>query len=207
MPEMDGYEATRRIRAEETGGRHIPIIAVTANNMQGDREICLACGMDDFLPKPYKQGQLKSLLERWARTSAPSSPAVAANPEAHHASGLQPDVPTLDPDVLASLALQVGPDNPELIDELLHIYLDNAPQLIRDMDAALAAGEAKDLMRAAHTLKSSSASMGALRLSGLSKTIEIAARNQALADIGDSIAGVKTEFDAVKAALNARRRR
>ncbi len=67
MPEMDGYEATRRIRESEPQGRRTPIIAVTANALEGDKEICISSGMDDFLSKPYAQGQLRSVLERWAR--------------------------------------------------------------------------------------------------------------------------------------------
>ena len=183
MPEMDGYEATRRIRAEEKGGRRIPIIAVTANAMQSDREICLACGMDDFLPKPYKQNQLQSLLEQWRRPTGTVASTKRQDTPNDAAQVDPPMDPTLDVAVLEELSKQVGSDNPELIDELIHIYLDNAPQLIRDMDAALAAGKAKDLMRAAHTLKSSSASLGVLRLSAMSKAVELAARHSELAGL------------------------
>jgi two-component system sensor histidine kinase/response regulator len=206
MPEMDGYEATRKIRAEEKEGQRIPIIAVTANAMRGDRDACLACGMDDFLPKPYKQNQLRSLLELWTRPAAPESATRPENSSDGDASTDAPAEPVLDGAVLDDLFRQIGSDNPELIEELIRIYLENSPKLIQDMEAALAAGEAKNLMRAAHTLKSSSASMGALRLSSLSKAIEIAARNQALAEIGDSIVRVKVEFDAARVALNARMR-
>jgi signal transduction histidine kinase/CheY-like chemotaxis protein/HPt (histidine-containing phosphotransfer) domain-containing protein len=204
MPEMDGYEATRMIRAEEADGRRMPIVAVTANAMQGDREICLACGMDDFLPKPYKQNQLRSLLEKWAR---PVAEEAAAEPESppdplHQMSS--PEEATLDTAALDDLARQMGLENSEMIEELIRIYLDNSPQLIKDMDAALATGEAKNLMRAAHTLKSSSASLGVMRLSVLSKGIEQAARDGALAELGDALAQAKTEFAAASAALNAR---
>jgi CheY-like chemotaxis protein len=65
MPEMDGFEATRRIRAEEQAGRHLPIIAMTANAMLSDREQCLSAGMDDYLSKPVRLSDLASMLERW----------------------------------------------------------------------------------------------------------------------------------------------
>ncbi len=200
MPEMDGYEATRQIRAGEPAGERIPIVAITANAMQGDREICLACGMDDFLPKPYKQSQLKALLQKWL----PASPMPAAANGAARSVPVPPADPTLDVAVLEDLSRQVGGDNPDLIEELIRIYLDNAPQLIRDMDTALAAGEAKTLLRAAHTLKSSSASLGATRLSIMSKAIELAARNEAMDGLREAIDAVKLEFTAVTAAFASR---
>jgi signal transduction histidine kinase/CheY-like chemotaxis protein/HPt (histidine-containing phosphotransfer) domain-containing protein len=214
MPVMDGYEATRQIRAKETDGRHTPIIAVTANAMQGDRETCLACGMDDFLPKPYKQDQLKALLDRWlppvegesASDSALDS-ATAANTRGEPIPADAPAEPTLDPAALEALAGQFRTDNPQLVEELIRIYLENAPKLLGDMDRALAAGEGNNLMRAAHTLKSSSASLGAMRLSGLSKAIEMAVRNDRQEGMERMIAGVKAEFDAVRAAFDARRKR
>jgi CheY-like chemotaxis protein len=67
MPEMDGYAATRAIRkAELNTGRHIPIIAMTANAMQGDREVCLAMGMDDYISKPVRQEAIHGVLKRWS---------------------------------------------------------------------------------------------------------------------------------------------
>src|SRR5579863_8861198 len=69
MPEMDGFEACREIRKLE-GGARIPIVAITANAMKGDRERCLAAGMDDYVSKPFKQDDLRVVIERWIRASA-----------------------------------------------------------------------------------------------------------------------------------------
>jgi two-component system, sensor histidine kinase and response regulator len=74
MPEMDGFDATRAIRRSETGGRHTPVIAMTASALSGDRERCLAAGMDDYISKPIKLHVVAAVLERWL---APLSPSVA----------------------------------------------------------------------------------------------------------------------------------
>jgi CheY-like chemotaxis protein len=209
MPEMDGYEATRVIRAREGDGPRIPIIAVTANAMQGDREVCLACGMDDFLSKPYKQRQLRDLLDRWTQ-AAPTREMAPADIEPSseiHAAATAPTPgaePTMDSAVLDEMLRQFGAENLPMIQELIAIYLDNAPKLLAEMESALAAASAKDLMRAAHTLKSSSASVGAMRLSVLAKSIELAAREGQLDGLAAPVGDCRAEFDGVRLALSAR---
>jgi CheY-like chemotaxis protein len=73
MPELDGYDATRQIRARERGLKRIPIVAMTANAMAGDREECLAAGMDDYVSKPVKPGEIEAALRRWAGSASGSS--------------------------------------------------------------------------------------------------------------------------------------
>ena len=73
MPEIDGFEACREIRKREVGGQRVPIVAITANAMKGDRERCLAAGMDDYVSKPFKQDDLRAVIDRWI-SSAPAAP-------------------------------------------------------------------------------------------------------------------------------------
>lgn len=200
MPEMDGYAATRAIRAEEPDGCRTPIIAVTANALPGDRELCLACGMDDFLAKPYKQNQLQALLEQWLERAGRGSVRNDGEPGAAGAGDGQP---MLDRGVLAQLEAQMGDDGPELIREIVGIYLQNTPQLLEAMETALARDNPEDLTRAAHTLKSGSASLGALRLSEICKRIELAAKDAELDGLGAAIAGARTEYGTVASALRA----
>jgi CheY-like chemotaxis protein len=78
MPVMDGLAAARAIRAAENGGRRVPIIALTGNAMPGDREACVAAGMDDYLAKPFSLSALRAMLDRWAGPGAPAAAAAAA---------------------------------------------------------------------------------------------------------------------------------
>lgn len=68
MPEIDGFEACREIRKRQLGGERVPIVAITANAMKGDRERCLAAGMDDYVSKPFKQDDLRAVIDRWIKT-------------------------------------------------------------------------------------------------------------------------------------------
>ena len=203
MPEMDGYEATRRIRALEADAHHVPIVAVTANAMQGDREACLACGMDDFLSKPYKQQQLKDIMEHWLQAAAAADVLGTAQGDGpREAAGGEP---SFDPGVLDTLAEHLGGDDPSMVNELIDVFLDNTPQLLRDMEAALEAKVSEDLKRAAHTLKSSCASLGAMRLSAMAKDIETAVRNGVWTGMAEAIAMARDEMVVVDASLRARK--
>ena len=172
MPVMDGYEATRLWREREGPlGRHLPIVAMTANAMPGDREKCRQAGMDDYLPKPVSIGELRSLLERWSKGEAPETAAVmpgARDP-------VDPDGDDrrmLDRSILDELREVMG----EEFDRLVRTFLDHSPDLMDQLQKAALARKAGEMAAPAHSLKSSAANMGAMKLSALARDLEVAAR-------------------------------
>ena len=158
MPELDGLEATRRIRARWPAASGPRIAAMTANAMAGDRELCLAAGMDDYISKPIRPAELEAVLE-----VTPSSPMEPPMPE------------VLDQAALASLLEMVGGD-PDFVDELVDTFLGDAPQQLAELRAAVAAGTAADAVRPAHTLKGTAGTIGARAVEATSRSIEEGAR-------------------------------
>ena len=168
MPEMDGLEATRRICKRWIPTRRPRIIARTANAMRGDREQCLDAGMDDYISKPVRIDDLVAALERCApQPAAPAAPNSAT-----------PANPLVDWDVLARLQADLG--DAAIVLEVIEMFRTDAPQQLDQMRQALASAAAHDLRHAAHTLKSTSASLGALALAACCHTIEGLARDGAL---------------------------
>lgn len=141
MPVMDGYEATAQWRRREASGARLPIVAMTAYALQGDKEKCLAAGMDDYLSKPVRLRDFAGALSRWARP--------------------------VDPELLARAVELVGKAAPRWKKE----FLEDARRLLAEMRTCK---DGKALSRAAHTLRGSSASLGARRLSALCARIEAA---------------------------------
>jgi CheY-like chemotaxis protein/HPt (histidine-containing phosphotransfer) domain-containing protein len=193
MPVMDGFRATQAIRAREAAdpaaGR-TPIVALTAHAMPSDRQACLEVGMDDHLSKPFTRDQLRAVLQRWAGPGGPAAglpPASAAAPARASAGP-----PTLDPDVLAGL--DVLADEPGFRDEILAAFAASSQRLVAGLEDALAAGDAAALARAAHTLASSSAQVGGLRLAALAKALEAAARAAPGEPLAERVAEVREEL-------------
>ncbi|MDY0046413.1 MAG: PAS domain S-box protein [Thauera propionica] len=199
MPEMDGYELTAHIRREESsGGKRLPIIAVTANAMRGEDRRCLDAGMDDFIAKPVQLEVLRRVLQRWA--PADSKPVMPQTAKATAAEVPEPALALLDPRVLARL---IG-DDEAMIGEFLTEYRSSLLDSARQMQAARAAGDWKGVGEIAHRLKSASRSVGALQLGELCAALEAAGRANRPEDAEKLMQGFGTAVDAVSSAIEAR---
>ena len=202
MPEMDGFEATREIRVRENGsaGKHIPIIALTANAMAQDREQCLNAGMDDHLSKPFSMLTLQEMLDRWMPHAVSRQTAAAAEMAAQ-ASAKAADV--LDRQVLAQLSRVLTNGKPELLARVINLYLLESPKLIQKLKQAAGASDASEIARTAHSLKSSSANVGAKVLSRYCEDIEASARRADTEEARRIFAKIETEHGCVQKALTA----
>ncbi|HET8525553.1 MAG TPA: GAF domain-containing protein, partial [Actinomycetota bacterium] len=189
MPEMDGVEATRRILERWTDGERPWIVAMTAEVMQGDREGFLAAGMNDYVAKPIRPQELVAAIRR-----APSRAELAPSADGD---GTRPAV---DAAVLERLAESMGGDD-AFVAELIDQFVTDSPALVAAARKGLEAGDAEEVRRAAHTLKSNAATFGANELADRSRSLETAARAGELGNGEASIDAVAEELERVHAAL------
>ncbi|WP_422139078.1 ATP-binding protein [Endozoicomonas sp. ALC020] len=198
MPEMSGYEATGLIRKRESLHNlpRTPIIAMTANAMQGDREKCLASGMDDYLSKPIKTDTLKEKLSQWLINDLddndfesdikPVSKKIETEDSLEREDSLEPEdsLETEDQDPILDMAtLNTLKDiMEEEFDTLVESYLEDAPSLLKDIQNASKEADLQIMIRAAHTLKSSSNNFGASLLAGIALEIEKMGKDNKLSD-------------------------
>ncbi|MEE2729807.1 MAG: response regulator [Pseudomonadota bacterium] len=178
MPTLDGYETTRRIRKGLAGERYrqLPIVAMTANAMSGDREKCLDAGMNDYLPKPISINRLHEKLCIWLKQERPE----AAQDIAHL------DGPTEageDSVWVEAEALKRVRNKPERLDTLISMFRDSGPQLIAEIRHHLGAGDAKDALHPAHTLKGVAGNLSAYRLMHAAEKLERLLRDNELDDL------------------------
>jgi CheY-like chemotaxis protein len=205
MPEMDGLEATRRIRrlppselATETQPR---IIAMTANALKEDCDICLAAGMDDYLSKPIQAQELVRALDKCRSRQHKASRNDKKGIETAIAGPDSPKV--LDPWSLERLRVGLGKQADQMLPGLIEKFYQDSERLLCQARQALAQGEVEDLHRAAHSLKSTSATFGAMALSSVARNLEAAVREGSLEGAGDQIAQAETEFNRARTALEA----
>jgi signal transduction histidine kinase/DNA-binding response OmpR family regulator len=212
MPEMDGFTATRAIRERHLTSRRgtrLPVIALTANVIKGTREECLEAGMDDYLAKPFSREQIEAMLRKWLGLAQPERTEAAADagsPEpARAAAGQAGAGPALDQATLDSIRDLCPPGTPDLLGRIVTIYLEQAPGLIARIVTAVGDGDANELREAAHKLKSSSANVGALGLSELSRSLEELGRTGQPQEAADLLEQTQAEFARVTEALNSLR--
>lgn len=256
MPVMDGYTATRTLRRLEADGQrkgHVPVIAMTANAMAGDREKCLGAGMDDYMSKPLNRALLEQTLRKWVAPGSPTragatvvpssyvpptprpatasaAPAArAATPATATPASTPAPTPTSTPAAAAGAAAAAlgqrapaafgasgnagAPIDAGVIQDLLEVmgdeftdlvrvYLEDAPKSVSQLERAAMSGSLEGLVAPAHSLKSTSANLGALGLSDMAKRIEHGARSGGLpgeavllvAELGNEFQRVATEF-------------
>ncbi len=194
MPELDGYEASRRIREGPEKNRRIPIVALTAHAMREELDRCLAVGMNDYVTKPFLEEVLRRKLERWlddaGGPAGPDDPAAA--PEA---------LPPLDGARLAELrglGRAVGRD---VLSEIAETFQTQAH--VTEIRSALARGDWPLLKRSAHALKGSSAVLGAMDLSALCGELEQLAPNTGAEAFAGPLSALEKEYHRVLSALTA----
>ena len=200
MPEMDGFEATATLRLREVGQpRHTVIAAMTANAMAGDRERCLAAGMDDYLSKPVEERSLVTLLERWLPDAHIEAPTRSGTMNVQTTTrAIAP--PALDPDALAELMMLLSEVGAEALMDIFELYLDDAPEKVARIRELAGAQDHVTLARAAHALCGSSASIGARYLSELCRTLENASMD---ADHATMVDAIESESHRVREAIEA----
>ena len=184
MPEMDGLEATAAIRErEKTTGGHMPIIALTAHAMKGDREKCLAAGADEYLTKPIRTAELFEAVDRLQNTKITAPFTIIPAPSATGASVIDIEV-----------ALRQVEGDRELLDEIVRIFADECPKTMAEIRNAIRAADLPFLERAAHSLKGSAANLGAMSVMASAQKIEECAR------AGD-LSGARIQFQLLGGAL------
>jgi two-component system, sensor histidine kinase and response regulator len=177
MPQMDGYRTTQEIRKAEGPAMHTPIVAMTAHALAGDKEKCLAAGMDDYLSKPVKLDELARALSKWDLS--------------------------LDPAAVNNLRDMGGDESVHLVGDVIDRFLMDTPERLGAIRKAMAEGNANDMEHAAHSLKGSSAHMGAKAMMILCEDLEAKGKRGELSDLGDLVAELEQEFERAKAALLA----
>ena len=194
MPVMDGLAATGEIRRREqtSGTARVPIIALTANAMEGDRERCLAAGMDDFLSKPFTQQQLATLLRRWL--------ALRTLPEAERRDMSR--TPLIDAGVLHNIAALA---KPALLNSMIDLYLQHSPDLVGAIETAAVNMQPEALSQAVHTLKSSTSNLGGTRLTMVAKECEALVRGGGITQVAPIVARIRKEHQEFCAALTRER--
>jgi CheY-like chemotaxis protein len=189
---MDGLEATRRILQRFPEGRRPRVVAMTANALAGDRDMCLAAGMDGYLAKPVELRYLRAVLESMG---GPAPGVVYAATQRAEAD--------LDRSKIAALRELQEPSAPDLVGSLVDLFCADAPGLIAAMEAAMQDGDARRVERAAHRFLSSLTNLGLTRMSGLCIEIERMGRTGRLEGVQQLMAELKEAYERALPALLA----
>jgi two-component system, sensor histidine kinase and response regulator len=181
MPEMDGLEATQAIRAEESKtGRHQPIVAMTAHAMKGDRERCLAAGMDDYISKPIQKSELQRILNSIVAAAGPGPQESEAEPS---------EEAVFDREA----ALERVSGDEDFLGEVLGLFLSDSPGRVDEIRSAIADRDAQALHRAAHALKGSAGCLAAGPTMNAALVLEEIGKNGHFAEAPAAFAALERE--------------
>lgn len=195
MPEMDGFQATKEIRKlEMQHGRHVPVIAMTAHALDGDRERCISAGMDDYISKPVDAKKLQSVLTKWLNPSERPEP-ILAGLEEDFVERREEDIPlhTISEDPLNIARLQRTCGD-EVAREILEVYLSAAETLLEAIETERAKRDARAVESLAHQLQGSSNAIGAAEMVRLSKRLEDMAASNNWPQVKILCEGLKWSF-------------
>ena len=192
MPELNGYDTTHELRLREQGRSSTPVIAMTANALRGDREKCLAAGMDDYIAKPLKPDDLDRALRRWA-------PRATASANVDAATRQHPDTSPLDPDAFQTFLTESGAAAAAIVE----IFGKQTPDLLAEMRVAIQAADAATLREKAHRLKGSCLTLAATQMAARCKELENRAREGTTDGAIPLMDQIETDFASTLEALTA----
>ncbi|NJR50466.1 MAG: response regulator [Leptolyngbyaceae cyanobacterium CSU_1_3] len=198
MPEMDGLATSQAIRQHWGQNDRPRIVAMTASCLQSDREACFAAGMDDFVSKPIRGDELAQALRRCQSVTIAPQPLKV---ELQASTVSRQSAMVFDPEPIQSIYRMLEEDAPAVLVQLIDCYLEETPRLVAVMQTAIEQQEPISLNRAAHTLKSSSASLGAIELSQLCDELEALGKAKTLVGYDHKISQLQTQYDRVRLAL------
>ncbi|MGC4117795.1 MAG: PAS domain S-box protein [Myxococcales bacterium] len=201
MPELDGLEATRQLRARPAGALNegVPIVAVTAHAMRGDRDRCIASGMDDYLAKPLTLPAVTEVLERWL---GPRETEASAGDAAAQGAGAAGDVSPLRLFAIEALLARLLGDR-SLAGQIAQSFLEDAPRQLDAIERALAKEDAPTCARQLHTLKGAASTIGAEQLTALAQQVERAAHAGDLATLRTGVPELRQAFDLLFGAVHS----
>jgi CheY-like chemotaxis protein/HPt (histidine-containing phosphotransfer) domain-containing protein len=204
MPLMDGYEVSRLIRERELAvnskndpQRRMAIIAVTGNTTDEDRDRCLSIGMDDFLKKPFTFEELREVLERWLPLRS------VAGTVLKNGSAVVSETSPIDRKPLDNIRALQREGAPDILGRVINHYFSQSPEFIRKLNDAVAANEGEIIRSIAHSFKSGSANLGALRLAEICAEMERFGNANTMDVNKEILARIETEYEKVRNALAA----
>ncbi|MET0511839.1 MAG: response regulator [Thermoleophilaceae bacterium] len=209
MPELDGYAATRAIRsAEQDTGRHTPIVAMTAHSMRGDRERCLAAGMDDYLAKPLDSTAFAAALTRWVPLDPPLptlAPAPQAAVQARTPAGpdsMSDDTAAVDADAFERLKAELG--DSDVLPQLVELFKTHTPGRLDALRAAVESGDPVETRKTAHALTGSARTLAAGRMAALCRDLELQAKAGSLERAAEQMELIEMAFAEARETLQAK---